>query len=50
LQLVNDASLRNKFSHSGRDYVIEQFSYHRLVRDMGGLYNDLLDKKKNEKK
>jgi glycosyltransferase involved in cell wall biosynthesis len=50
LQLVNDASLRNKFSHAGRDYVIGQFSYHRLVRDMGGLYNDLLDKKKSKKK
>ena len=50
LQLVNDASLRNKFSNAGRDYVISQFSYHRLVKDMSNLYNELLDKKKNAKK
>jgi glycosyltransferase involved in cell wall biosynthesis len=50
LQLVNDASLRNKFSNAGKDYVIKQFSYHRLVKDMGNLYEELLDKKKNGKK
>jgi len=50
LQLVNDVSLRNKFSNAGRDFVISQFSYHRLVKDMSNLYNDLLDKKKNGKK
>jgi glycosyltransferase involved in cell wall biosynthesis len=50
LQLVNDTSLRNKFSNAGRDFVISQFSYHRLVKDMGSLYNDLLDKKKSSKK
>src|SRR6185436_10561515 len=49
LQLVNDASLRNKFSNAGRDHVIGQFSYHRLVKDMGALYQGLLDKKKNGK-
>ena len=49
LQLVNDASLRNKFSNAGKDYVITQFSYHRLVKDMGNLYNDLLERKKNGK-
>src|SRR6185503_18340118 len=43
LQLVNDGSLRNKFSYEGKGHVISQFSYHRLVKDMGGLYNDLLD-------
>jgi glycosyltransferase involved in cell wall biosynthesis len=50
LQLVNDASLRNKFSSAGRDFVISKFSYHRLVKDMSNLYEDLLDKKKNSKK
>lgn len=49
LQLVNDASLRNKFSNAGKDYVISQFSYHRLVKDMGNLYYDLLERKKNGK-
>ena len=48
LQLVNDASLRNKFSNAGKDYVINQFSYHRLVKDMGHLYQGLLDKKKKK--
>ena len=50
LQLVNDASLRRKFSTAGKDYVIGRFSYQRLVKDMGNLYNDLLDRKKNGKK
>ena len=49
LQLVNDASLRNKFSNAGKEYVISQFSYHRLVKDMGNLYYDLLERKKNGK-
>lgn len=49
LQLVNDVALRNRFSNAGREYVLNQFSYHRLVKDMGILYQDLLDKKKNGK-
>jgi len=49
LQLVNDTSLRNKFSNAGRDYVISHFSYHRLVKDMGSLYQDLLEKKNGKK-
>jgi glycosyltransferase involved in cell wall biosynthesis len=49
LQLVNDASLRNRFSNAGKDYVIRQFSYHRLVKDMSSLYYDLLNKKNGKK-
>jgi glycosyltransferase involved in cell wall biosynthesis len=49
LQLVNDATLRHKFSNAGKDYVITQFSYQRLIKDMGNLYHDLLDRKKNGK-
>lgn len=45
LRLVNDVSLRNKFSHAGKDFVMSKFSYHRLVNDMGNLYRELLDKK-----
>ena len=51
LRLVNDVSLRNKFSHAGKDFVMSRFSYHRLVNDMGKLYRELLDKKnRNNKK
>ena len=51
LQLVNDLSLRNKFSNAGKDFVMTKFSYHRLVNDMNNLYRELLDKKnyKNKK-
>jgi glycosyltransferase involved in cell wall biosynthesis len=45
LLLVNDSSLRHKFSNAGKDYVVSKFSYHRLVNDMSCLYRDLLDKK-----
>ncbi len=49
LKLVNDASLRHQFSNTGKDYVIERFSYHRLIKDMDSLYRDLLERKKNGK-
>jgi len=49
LQLANDAELRKKFSSAGKDHVVSKFSYHRLVNDMSGLYNDLLDKKNHRK-
>lgn len=50
LQLVNDVSLRNRFSQTGRDFVISKFSYHRLVNDMGKLYHELLDQKHHKNK
>lgn len=50
LQLVNDVSLRHKFSNAGKEFVIGKFSYHRLVNDMSTLYHELLDKKKHTAK
>ena len=50
LQLVNDPALRKKFSTAGKDHVVSKFSYHRLVNDMSGLYNDLLERKNHHKK
>ncbi len=48
LRLVNDAELRNSFSNAGRDFVMEKFSYRRLVNDMNRLYAELLDRKKRK--
>ena len=45
LQLVNDISMREKFSNAGQDYVLNKFGYQRLVADMSNLYHDLLDRK-----
>lgn len=50
LHLVNDIELRQKFSNAGKDHVVNKFSYHRLVKDMSSLYNDLLDKKNHRAK
>ena len=50
LHLVNDVSLRHKFSNAGKEFVLSKFSYHRLVNDMGNLYHDLLDKKNHRNK
>ena len=50
LQLVNDRELRQRFSNAGKDHVVNKFSYHRLVKDMSCLYNDLLDKKNHRPK
>lgn len=43
LQLVENKSQRDAFSQAG-DFVFEQFSYQRLVRDMDKLYCELLVK------
>jgi hypothetical protein len=45
LRLVNDASIRQKFSKAGQAHVLNKFGYQRLVNDMSTLYMDLLDKK-----
>ena len=50
LRLVNDVSLRNKFSNAGKEFVLSKFSYHRLVNDMGSLYHHLLDEKNHKSK
>jgi glycosyltransferase involved in cell wall biosynthesis len=40
--LVEDSSLRRKFSIFGEQNVMEKFSYHRLVKDMSSYYKSLL--------
>lgn len=46
LQLVEDDELRNRLGNSSHRYVMERFSYQRLVKDMTQLYYQLLEKKK----
>jgi len=50
LQLVNDISMREKFSNAGQGHVLNKFGYQRLVADMSNLYCDLLDKKNHDSK
>ncbi len=50
LQLVNDITMREKFSNTGQEYVLNKFGYQRLVTDMSNLYRDLLDKKNHNSK
>lgn len=42
LKLVEDPSYRRSFGLDGWDFVNERFHYNRLVKDMSGLYNQLL--------
>jgi glycosyltransferase involved in cell wall biosynthesis len=46
LQLVEDDQLRDRLSQNSRHFVMENFSYQRLISDMSGLYYELLDKKR----
>jgi glycosyltransferase involved in cell wall biosynthesis len=46
LQLVEDENLRIKLGGKGSAHVMQQYSYHRLVKDMSALYYELLKKKK----
>jgi len=46
LTLVEDDALRQKLGSNSRKYVMERFSYQRLMDDMSALYYELLDKKK----
>lgn len=46
LRLVQDNELRNSLGSKGADFVMQKYSYHRLVKDMSSLYYELLDKKK----
>lgn len=50
LQLVNDISMRQRFSNAGQEYVLNKFGYQRLVADMSNLYSELLDKKNHRNK
>ncbi len=45
LQLVEDDGLRMRLGEKSSSYVLERFSYQRLVQDMGQLYGELLSKK-----
>ena len=46
LQLVEDDELRNRLGANSSQYVMERFSYQRLMKDMSALYFELLQKKK----
>lgn len=45
LQLVEDDKLRHRLGRDSRQYVMDRFSYQRLVDDMTQLYYELLVKK-----
>lgn len=45
LTLVEDETLRNRFSMNGWNFVREKFHYSRLINDMKQLYYKLLDDK-----
>jgi glycosyltransferase involved in cell wall biosynthesis len=47
LMLVNNTELRQQLAGKGVKYVLEKFSYQRLVRDMSQLYHELIAKKKH---
>jgi glycosyltransferase involved in cell wall biosynthesis len=44
IRLVENDDEREAFSRKGRDFVFQQFSYHRLVDDMARYYRHLLKK------
>ncbi|MBS1620058.1 MAG: glycosyltransferase [Bacteroidetes bacterium] len=46
-RLIEDDDLRNRLGNKGADFVMQRFSYRRLVSDMKTLYFDLLEKKKH---
>ncbi len=46
LRLVEDEELRARLGSRGAGFVMERFSYQRLVRDMAALYHQLINQKK----
>lgn len=46
LRLVEDEALRKSFGKVGLQHVAKRYSYHRLVSDMKGYYEELLEKRK----
>ncbi|HYM95485.1 MAG TPA: glycosyltransferase [Chitinophagaceae bacterium] len=46
LRLIQDDALRHMLGKKGFDFVLQKFSYQRLVKDMASLYNELLDRKR----
>jgi glycosyltransferase involved in cell wall biosynthesis len=49
LQLVENEGLRRQMGATSSQYVLERFSYQRLVKDMDALYNELLEGKDKNK-
>ena len=45
ISLIEDDMLRNEMGRAGYNHVSELFSYKRLVRDVGELYENLLNEK-----
>lgn len=45
LRMVEDEHLRFRLGRNSRQYVMERFSYQRLIDDMTGIYYELLVKK-----
>ncbi len=45
LRVTEDDQLRNELSRAGISYVVQHFSYQRLVKDMSDLYHELLSRK-----
>jgi Glycosyltransferase len=46
LQLVNNDELRMRLGFNSSKHVLDKFSYQRLVKDMSGIYSELLQKQK----
>jgi glycosyltransferase involved in cell wall biosynthesis len=46
LQLVNNEELRLRLGKNSSKHVLDKFSYQRLVKDMSGIYSELLQKQK----
>lgn len=44
-RLISDGNLRAEMGLKGRNHVLKQYSYHRLVNDMETLYYKLLEEK-----
>jgi hypothetical protein len=42
---VEEDTLRNRLGAGSSAYVMQRFSYQRLVQDMAALYRELLEKK-----
>ncbi len=49
LHLVQQPHLREQFGQSGRRFVAGSYSYQRLVGDMSGYYNKLLEQNKRKR-
>jgi glycosyltransferase involved in cell wall biosynthesis len=45
-KLVQNDALRRQLGQTGRQHVLERFSYQRLMRDMAALYTNLLETKR----